>query len=236
VQIPLAYDNTAYHTDGMDHVMLGWYADLYPTMRIKKRLPDFVPYPHCWELDGSCSPIRKSVSFLCGPAPAAVTVHLWEAVKETIILESGLNVISWNRCRTFVEIGGHTAPENANVYYGISFQTNVKHKWELVYPSNDSGGVVMAQDLLDIVETWDTLFPPNKIVVVTPENEPCSLKSGCCSTLGDHFVWTYLKKLSLPLEPAILKTTSYDLFDYPRFIHPLDVGHMVELPVIHRRV
>ena len=235
VQIPPAYDDAAYHTEGVDHLMLGWYANLYPTMRIKKRLPDFVPYPHCWEVDGSCAPIRKSVSFLCGSAPAEVTVYLWKTMKQTIVLESGLNVISWDRCRTFADIGGHIAPGNDDSYYGISFEADGKHKWELVYPSNDDGGVVMAQDPLDIVETWDTMFPPIKIIVVTPESEPCSLQSLCRSTLGDNFVWAYMKKLSLPLEPGILKTTFYDLYQYPRFIHPLDVGNMVELPLIPRR-
>ncbi len=64
MQMPPAHDDTAYHTEGVDHLMLGWYANLYPTMRIKKMLPDFVPYPHCWQVDGSCAPIRKSVSFM----------------------------------------------------------------------------------------------------------------------------------------------------------------------------
>ena len=234
VQMPPAHDDTAYHTEGVDHIMLGWYANLYPTMRIKKMLPDFVPYPHCWQVDGSCAPIRKSVSFLCGPAPAAVTVYLWKSMKQTIILERGLNVISWDRCRTFADVGGHTAPENADSYYGISFETDSQHKWELVYPSNDGGGVVPAQDPLDIVETWDTLFPPNKLIVVTPESEPHSLESLCRSTLGDHFVWAYMRRLSLPMEPSVLRTTFYDLYEYPRFIHPLDVGPCVELPVIPR--
>jgi hypothetical protein len=85
-----------------------------------------------------------------------------------------------------------------------------------------------------MVESWDTLFPPNKLVVVIPENEPCSLRSLCRSTLGDQFVWRYLRLLSLPLESGVLKTTFYDLYQYNRFIHPLDVGQMVELPTIQR--
>jgi len=235
VQMPVVYFGSVYHTEGRDPLLLGWYANQYPTLHIKKLPPNFVPFPNCWEVNGSCSPIRKAVSFLCGPNPAEVTVYLWKSMKQTIVLENGLNVLSWDRCRTFADIGGHVAPANHNSFYGVSFETDGKHRWEVVCHAKDGNGISIVTDPSDMVEYWDTYFPPTRMVVVTPEGEPSSLRSLCRSVIGDNYIWSYLKMMNLPLESGRLKTTFYDLYEYPRFIHPLDLDHTVVLPTIHRR-
>ncbi len=118
--MPAVYVGSVYHTEGRDPLLLGWYANLYPTLHIKKLPPNFVPFPNCWEVNGSCGPIRKAVSFLCGPRPAEITVYLWKSMKQTIVLENGLNILSWDRCRTFADIGGHVAPANHDSFWKLT--------------------------------------------------------------------------------------------------------------------
>ena len=90
-------------------------------------------------------------------------------------------------------------------------------------------------DPSDIVETWDTYFPPKKMIMVTPEGEAGCWRALCRATVGDNFTWRYMRFLSLPAEYGALRISFYDLYLYPRFVHSLDVGHCVILPTMPRR-
>jgi len=228
-----------YHNEGQDPMLINFLNHLYSTLKIYKHHPQFLPYPQCWFVGGYCAPIRQSISFLCGKDPAQITVYLGKDMSQKVNLEPGMNIFSWDICKTPIDIGGHMAPSpdprKKTNHCPLSFGSDGEHKWETRhdYLRRLPRGVADSEGM---IETWISTHPPRKTVVVTPIGQVATLSSLCRSMMNDNAI-SYLCRLrSISYKREFLRTTFYDVYTYKRFVHPIDAERPLELPTLRRRL
>jgi len=208
------------------------------TLVVEKLDGEIVPHEDPWAERGNCRPSRAAITFLCPEARFSVDIHLGKRMVQRVELEPGYNIISADWCHIDLDPGGHTNVDNVpgypyNVRTNLVSVGNLDSTWTLL-PKFSADGVVIEYDPLDYAERWETASLPNKIIMVSRENDPNPWRSFCPVGMHDDTLRRLVKANLHPLRPTLQRITYYDLWTYFRWLHPLDMMCVIRRPAIFR--
>jgi hypothetical protein len=219
---------------------MGW--NIYTTLRVSKKWPQYVPYPAGWLLNGPSSPMRKSITFVSHMEGMNVMLYLGKTMRQEVRLERGSNVFTWVEPNLFLSLGAHMVPQGGSTDGYLSFGAVGDTYWRILPfglcdRSRSYFGSVgyLARDFSYPEEDWDSVSPSTKLVAIVSTDQLVELSNYMKSTgpfacdMGPMGVPDLF-----PLRQEYLTCSYFELLSYRRFVHPVDYSSLTILPTVER--